>query len=85
MRKIQLSYQKNIRDLGGLIGYNGLKVKNGRIYRGGFLGRVNEEDVAIIDSLHLTDIIDFRGSNEFKNRHANLIVSFSNDQHMNKK
>ena len=68
MRKIHLSFQKNIRDLGGLTGYNGLKVKNGRLYRGGFLGRVSEEDIQIIDSLHLTDIIDFRGTYEFKNR-----------------
>ncbi len=69
MRKIALSFQKNIRDLGGLSAYNGLKVKSGLIYRGGFLGRVSEEDVKIIDSLHLTDIIDFRGSYEFEHRH----------------
>lgn len=68
MRKIELSYQKNIRDLGGLVGYNNLKVKSGLIYRGGFLGTVNDDDVKIIDSLHLTDIIDFRGSHEFENR-----------------
>lgn len=69
MRKISLSFQKNIRDLGGLSAYNGLKVKSGLIYRGGFLGRVSEEDVKIINSLHLTDIIDFRGSFEFEKRH----------------
>ena len=68
MRKIELSFQKNIRDLGGLSAYNGLKVKSGLIYRGGFLGRVSKEDVKIIDSLHLTDIIDFRGSYEFEKR-----------------
>ena len=68
MRKIHLSFQKNIRDLGGLVGYKGLKVKNGIIYRGGFLGHVNEEDIKIIDDLGLTDIIDFRGTHEFKNR-----------------
>ena len=68
MKRIELSFQKNIRDLGGLTGYNGLKVKSGRIYRGGFLGHVNEEDVEIINGLHLTDIVDFRGSYEFKNR-----------------
>ena len=68
MRKITLSFQKNIRDLGGLVGYNGLKVKYNTIYRGGFLGRVSDEDVKIINSLHLTDIIDFRGSHEFKHR-----------------
>lgn len=68
MRKIILSFQKNIRDLGGLVGFENKKVKSRRIYRGGFLGRVNKEDVQIIDSLHLTDIVDFRGSVEFENR-----------------
>ena len=33
-----------------------------------FLGKVSEEDIQIIDSLHLTDIIDFRGSHEFNHR-----------------
>ena len=68
MRKIVLSYQKNIRDLGGLTGYKGKKVKQGRLFRGGFLGRVSEEDIKIIDSLELTDIIDFRGTYEFEHR-----------------
>ena len=68
MRKIDLSYQKNVRDLGGLVGFNGKKVKEGRIYRGGFLGIVDEEDIKIINSLHLTDIVDFRGSVEFEHR-----------------
>ena len=68
MRKIVLTHQKNIRDLGGMVGYKGKKVKKGRLYRGGFLGRVTPEDVEVIDSLHLTDIVDFRGDGEFKNR-----------------
>lgn len=68
MRKIELSFQKNIRDLGGLVGFKGLKVKRNRLFRGGFLGKVSDEDIEIIDSLHLTDIIDFRGSYEFEKR-----------------
>ena len=68
MRKINLSYQKNVRDLGGLIGFNGKKVKEGRIYRGGYLGRVSTKDIDTINSLHLTDIVDFRGEDEFEQR-----------------
>ena len=68
MRKIILTHQKNIRDLGGLVGFKGKKVKSGRIYRGGFLGRVTEEDIKVIDELHLTDIVDFRSEHEFVNR-----------------
>ena len=65
MKRYELSRQKNIRDLGGMVGYNGKTIKYGRIFRGGALHRVNEDDVKIIDSFHLTDIVDFRGEDEF--------------------
>lgn len=68
MRKIDLSYQKNVRDLGGLVGFNGKKVKFGRLYRGGFLGRVSDNDIKLINSLRLTDIVDFRSSVEYLSR-----------------
>lgn len=68
MKKIELSYQKNVRDLGGLVAFNGMKVKEGRIYRGGFLGRVSNDDILKINSLRLTDIIDFRSQVEYVNR-----------------
>ncbi len=68
MKVISLSYQKNVRDIGGMTGFQGKKVKYGRIYRGGFLGRVSAKDILTISELHLTDIIDFRGSDEFINR-----------------
>jgi len=68
MKKIELSYQKNVRDLGGLVGFEGKKVKEGKIYRGGFLGRVSNEDILKINSLKLTDIIDFRSAVEYINR-----------------
>ena len=68
MRKILLSHQKNVRDIGGLTGFNGKKVKEGRIYRGGFLGKLSPEDIEIIKSLHLTDVVDFRGTIEYNAR-----------------
>ena len=68
MREIELTFQKNIRDLGGLVGYQGLKVKNGVLYRGGFLGNITEEDAKILESLHITHVIDFRSVSEFLNR-----------------
>ena len=68
MREIELSFQKNIRDLGGLVGYQGKKVKCGRLFRGGFLNRINSEDTEILRSLNLTHIIDFRSRDEFINR-----------------
>ncbi len=80
MRKIILTYQKNIRDLGGMPAFEGKKVKYNKLFRGGYLGHVSEEDIDIIKSLHLTDIIDFRGNGEFLNRpdHQFLGVNFHN-------
>ena len=65
MKKYRLSHQKNIRDLGGLIGYEGKKIKSGRLYRGGVLNKIKAEDIDILRSFHLTDIVDFRGPDEF--------------------
>lgn len=66
MRVYELSKQKNIRDLGGLIGYQGRKVKYGRLFRGGALNKVSDEDVEILKTLHITDIVDFRSKDEFR-------------------
>ena len=68
MREIELTFQKNIRDLGGLVGYQGKKVKSGVLYRGGFLDKITEEDAKILESLHITHVIDFRSQSEFLNR-----------------
>ena len=64
MRKIELTYQKNLRDLGGMVGFNGKKVKEGRIYRSGLLAHVSDSDIKTINSLRLTDIVDFRSEHE---------------------
>lgn len=68
MKQYQLTFQKNIRDLGGLVGYQGKKIKYGKLFRGGALIKVKEEDVPIIESFHLTDVVDFRTSVEFEYR-----------------
>ena len=68
MKKIDLSYQKNVRDIGGLVGIDGKKVKYGKLYRGGFLGRLSKKDIEVIKSLHLTDVCDFRSKVEYTDR-----------------
>ena len=65
MRVYELSKQKNIRDLGGLIGYQGKRIKYGRLFRGGALDKVSDEDVEILKTMHITDIVDFRSKDEF--------------------
>ena len=68
MRQYELYNQKNIRDLGGLVGFNNRKIKYQKLFRGGALIKVTEEDIPIIESFHLTDVIDFRTSFEFDYR-----------------
>ena len=65
MKKYELSRQKNIRDLGGLEGFEGKTIKYGCFYRGGVLHNVSDEDIEILKSFNLTDIIDFRSEEEF--------------------
>lgn len=63
-----LSIQKNIRDLGGLVGYKGKTIKHRRLFRGGALNDISDKDAEILNSLHLTDIVDFRSKMEFVHR-----------------
>ena len=67
MKKIELSHQKNVRDLGGLVGFEGKHIKYGCFYRGGVLKKVDDHDLEILKSMHITDIVDFRGEEEFTN------------------
>ena len=68
MKVIELEHQKNVRDIGGLTGFENKKVKYGRIYRGGQLNKVSNDDILLINSLRLTDIIDFRSTIEYNSR-----------------
>lgn len=68
MKKYPLSFQKNIRDIGGLLGYQDKKIKYGKFYRGGALVKLTDEDIDIIKSFNLTDIVDFRSSDEYISR-----------------
>lgn len=65
MKTYELSKPKNIRELGGLTVKDGRHIKYGKLFRGGSLIGLNEEDINIINSFHLTDIIDFRSESEF--------------------
>ena len=68
MEEYALTHQKNIRDLGGLSTKSGKAIKSGRLFRGGLLNKVSKEDIEIVDSFHLTDIVDFRSSDEYNER-----------------
>ena len=65
MKTIDLTYQHNLRDLGGYTGFNGKKVKYGKLFRSGLFNKLTDEDIEIIKSLGITDIIDFRSQVEY--------------------
>ncbi len=65
MKTYELSKPKNIRELGGLTVKDGRHIKYGKLFRGGSLIRLSDEDIEIIKNFHLTDIIDFRSPSEF--------------------
>lgn len=67
MRVIDLTYQHNFRDLGGYTGFNGKKVKYGKIFRSGVMNKVTPSDIEKIKELKITDVIDFRSEIEFIN------------------
>ncbi len=64
MKHYELTKQKNIRDIGGMITQDGRRIKYGHIYRGPTLKVRSDEDIKIIKSFNLTDVIDFRNHDE---------------------
>ncbi len=54
----------NLRDLGGMIGANGKRIRDGLLIRSEQLYNASENDVALLTDLPLRKIIDFRNSKE---------------------
>jgi protein-tyrosine phosphatase len=54
----------NARDLGGLVGPDGRRVRPGALVRAPALGRLADEDVAALDGFGLVDVIDLRHPDE---------------------
>ena len=64
MKHYELSHQKNIRDLGGTLTEDHKRIKEGRLFRGPTLKVRNDDDIKIIESFNLTDVVDFRNHDE---------------------
>lgn len=64
--EIKFKNGRNFRQLGGYIAKDGRMVKYNRIYRGGNLNVLfkDEEDMALLQDLHLKTILDFRSDTE---------------------
>lgn len=64
--KIELEGLSNARDLGGMIGFGGKRIKFGRIIRSDNLSAITENDALILQTYGLKKIVDFRTEDEIK-------------------
>ena len=54
----------NTRDMGGRKTKSGRIIKSGLLYRSGYLLKASEQDMAVLEQLGLTKIIDLRSYSE---------------------
>ena len=66
----QLSAKKipNLRDLGGMTGADGKKIREGRLLRSAQLYNATKKDLALLESLQIRKIFDFRNAQEAKEK-----------------
>jgi protein-tyrosine phosphatase len=70
-----LEGQHNFRDLGGLPAGNGFMLRTGMIYRSGDLSSITDNDIAVLENIGITLVIDFRSERERINRPNRVIRS----------
>ena len=58
----------NLRDLGGMTGADGKKIREGRLIRSAQLYNATKKDLALLESLHIRKIFDFRNAQEAKEK-----------------
>ena len=72
-RKLALSGAPNTRDLGGLKTADGRVIRSGRLLRSGALGQITDQDVALLQSIPLETVVDFRTEREISEK-PDLII-----------
>ena len=65
--RIEFEGLSNVRDLGGLVGHGGKKIKMGRLIRSDNLSPATEYDCKKLQEYGLKKIVDFRTDDEIKN------------------
>lgn len=63
-RRLALDSVHNARDLGGLTGANGRRLRDGKLFRSGNPGRASAADLEFLSTLGLQAVIDFRADTE---------------------
>ena len=76
-RMIKFDNLSNIRDLGGLIGADGRKIRPGKLYRGGNLYGASEADIRKLSEM-LSLVVDFRTDSEIAEKQDPVIPGVEN-------
>lgn len=67
-RRLCLTGAPNTRDLGGLKTTDGRVISRGRLLRSGALGQLTEQDIAMLQSIPLRTVVDFRSEREISEK-----------------
>ena len=71
-RRVRLDGAYNFRDIGGLVGADGRRVRTGRVYRSDHLNDLSDADLGVIGALGLRAIHDFRLDSEVERQPSRL-------------
>lgn len=69
-QKVELEGQENFRDLANYSTKDGLKIKEGVLFRSGTLSQLNEEDQKVIHQLGINTVVNFLTEEEITQRGA---------------
>ena len=68
LRNLHLTGAPNARDLGGLKTMDGRAIASGKLIRSGALWRLTDDDIAALQKIPLTAVIDFRTEQEIREK-----------------
>jgi len=83
MHNITLQGAYNFRDLGGKCTSTGQSLKHNLLFRSDELNGLTEEDVALLDSINIQTIIDFRTDQERAQSIDKIPATCANEIHLN--
>ncbi len=78
----QLKNQLNFRDIGGILTADGRMIKSGLLFRSGDLFSLSDEDIATLESINLSMIIDLRAEREIIRRPDQPVSSVKEIVHL---
>lgn len=81
-QKVELDGQENFRDLANYSTKDGLKIKEGVLFRSGTLSQLNEEDQKVIHQLGINTVVNFLTEEEITQRGADHLPAGVNSVYL---